>query len=1186
MADNRLSARIGRQVFLPGHFDVPVLLEEVRALGADGSAGYECRVRLPDGSLEEAVISPNEAALLLGSEEQPAASPATKPADAEQLRLLVESARIRLAYAHDRQFAVSLSGIRTLPHQIEAVYQAMLPQPRLRFLLADDPGAGKTIMAGLLIKELKLREAIERVLILCPAPLTIQWQDEMLRWFGESFDIIFAAVDQQQLTNPWQRSSQVIASIDYAKQDDVRERVWQQRWDLVIIDEAHKCSAYTKSYSGRSAEVAETKRYQLAKRLCEAADHVLLLTATPHHGDEDRFAHFLRLLDSDLFPEPHRLAQEASAIRRDVLKLGKTSPWCLRRLKEDLRDLNGKRLFPDRHVQTVTFRLSSEEYALYKAVTAYINQFIPQQTGQRRSSAALTRTVLQRRVVSSTCAIHESLKRRLRKQQELLDELEGLPPAQRAKRLAALQGRLPDAEQEEDDLDEEVRDRLIDEYTGALELDQLRAEISALEDLVEQARKVRELASDSKLAALKKCLGEAQFAELKDGRGKLLLFTEHRDTLAYVREHLERWGYSTCEIHGGMNPHERKRAQEQFRTTAQICVATEAAGEGINLQFCHLMINYDMPWNPTRLEQRLGRIHRIGQDRDVYAFNFVATDSEDGEPIVEGRILHRLLQKLEAMNEALEGRVFDVIGEVLSLNDVNLADMLRGAAYDPRRLDEYLDQIDRIDPLKLKEYENATGIALARSHVDFTAFQRRNLEVEEKRLMPRYVEAQFLAAAKEVGLRVEPRADGLWRIEYVPADLRSERLKSVQRLGKPEPSYRKVTFHKHHLEQPAHVDAVLMGPGHPLYAAVDEKLNEKLSALQGGIGFYVDPLATEPYRLHFFEISIRGKDSKGNDVPLHGELVAVREHRHGGYATSGSGSLPVFEIVPCDILLNLPPHPCPPSAVDPVDIQAASDYLKGTYQLECRARCQQERQRFARICREYLERSFEARIKRAQERAMALMGEASTKAEFKLAAEEARKYVDELQRQREQRLSGLGRLEVARTGPVRHVATAIVLAPGMDTETQLADLVDELDPNLRKQSELAAEELVVAALREEGFPEDRIERVGHLKLGFDIRAHRIADPATGEVVVKRIEVKGRMRGQPVRLTTNEWYKAQQLAETYWLYVVWDPLSPNPELVRIQNPAARLDYAKREIVAARFFEIPAEALVAAVGNEGA
>jgi superfamily II DNA or RNA helicase len=1166
----RLSC-IGQRIYLPGHFDVPVVLEDARPLGSDDSAGYECRVRLPNGSLEETVISMEEMATILGGRVDRAEAEA--PSDAEQLRLLIESARIRLAYAHDQQFAVSLSGIRTLPHQIEAVYQAMLPQPRLRFLLADDPGAGKTIMAGLLVKELKLREAVERILILCPAPLTIQWQDEMLRWFGESFDIIFAAVDQQQLTNPWQRYSQAIASLDYAKQEDVRERVWQQRWDLVIIDEAHKCSARTASGGrGREPKIDPTKRYELATRLTAEADHVLLLTATPHHGDEDKFAHFLRLIDPDLFPEPHRLREKSAEIRREVFRLGKDSPWCLRRMKEDLRDANGKRLFPDRHAISVAFCLNNEEYALYKSVTAYINQFIPQQTGQRRSSAALTRTVLQRRLVSSACAIHESIKRRLKKQEDLLEELEGLTPAQRARRLAALQGRLPDAEQDEDDLDEAVRDELADEYTAALELEQLRAETSALKELVEEARRVRENANDSKLAALKKCLGEAQFLELKDGRGKLLIFTEHRDTMGYVRDHLERWGYSTCSIHGGMNPHERKRAQEAFRTGAQVCVATEAAGEGINLQFCHLMINYDMPWNPTRLEQRLGRIHRIGQERDCYAFNFVATDSEDGRPIVEGRILHRLLENLDQMNEALEGRVFHVIGEVLSLNDVNLPDMLRDAAYDPRRLDEYLDQIDRIDPAKLKEYEEATGIALARSHVDFSAFQRRNLEVEERRLMPRYVEAQFIAAARDVGVRVEVRADGLWRVEHVPADLRSERLRSVQKLGKAESSYRKITFHKNHLEQDAHLDAVLMGPGHPLYAAVDEALNERLSSLLSGVGFFVDPLCKEPYRIHFFEISIRGKDSKGNDVPLYGELVAVREERGQ------------FEVIPSDILLNLAAHPHPPGEIEPGSTQAAVDFLKATYQLKCRSRCQKERQHFAQVCREYLEKSFKARIDRAQERAMLLAAEVISKPEYKLTADEARKHVDELERTRRERLDGLKRLEIARTGPVKHVGTAFVLPPDGDTRVQLADLADELDPNVRRQSEIAAEDKVIEALVAEGFPQDRIERVGHLKLGFDIRAHRIADEATGDISVKRVEVKGRVRGQSVRLTTNEWYKAQQLAETYWLYVVWDPLGDSPELASIQNPVAKLDHAKREIAAARFYEISAEAIQQAARRE--
>jgi superfamily II DNA or RNA helicase len=857
---------------MEGHFAEPVTLEGVRPLGT----GYECRVRLPDGSPDETILSKEEAEKLLGVG---SIAEATKePANPEKIRMLVESARIRLAYTHDQHFAVSLSGIRTLPHQIEAVYLRMLPQPRLRFLLADDPGAGKTIMAGLLIKEMKLREAIERVLILCPAPLTIQWQDELLRWFGEPFDVIFSAVDQQQLVNPWRRATQVIASLDYAKQSDVRERVWSEHWDIVIIDEAHKCSAYTKSSAGRSDETEKTKRYQVAERLSASADNLLLLTATPHHGDDDRFAHFVRLIDPDLFPEPHRVGEQARQLRRDVLQLGPECPWALRRLKEDLRDLEGRRLFPDRHAHTVTFRLNREEYDLYKAVTAYINQYLPQGVGRKQGSAALARTVLQRRLASSTMAIYESIRRRGERQKGLLEELEALPVAQRTRRLAQLQGRLDDVEQDEDDLDDGDRDRLADEFTSAVELDELRAEIAALQDLLAQARRVRDHGMDSKLATLRECLERAEFRELADGRGRLLLFTEHRDTLNYLCEQLERWGFTTCQIHGGMNPHERKRAQELFRVERQICVATEAAGEGINLQFCRLMINYDLPWNPTRLEQRLGRIHRIGQERDVHVFNFVAGESEDGQPIVEGRILERLLTKLDQMRAVLDDRVFDVIGEVLSLNDVNLPEMLREAALDPRRLDDYLDQITAIDPTRLRQYEEATGIALARANVDFSRFQQANAEAEERRLMPRYVEDHFIKSSAEIGLKVDARADGLWRVEHVLADLRSDRLHAVRRIGKPEVSYRKVTFRKDDPDHEQHLDAVLVGPGHPLYAAVDERLNEALGALVGRAAIYCDPMADGPYRIYFFDLSILGENTKGQPQTLHGELVAIGEN--------------------------------------------------------------------------------------------------------------------------------------------------------------------------------------------------------------------------------------------------------------------------------------------------------------------
>jgi superfamily II DNA or RNA helicase len=1166
-----LDALIGRRVSLPGYFDGDVTVEAVRELGS----GVELRVRRAGGELDEAVVSADDFARLLTTQPPPAAG--VTPADAEGLRLLVESARIRLAYVHDRQFAVSLSGIKTLPHQIEAVYLRMLPQPRLRFLLADDPGAGKTIMAGLLVKELKLREAIDRCLILVPAPLTIQWQDELLRFFGESFQIIHSGNDQQQLLNLWQREPRVIASLDYAKQDDVRERVWQQRWDLVIVDEAHKCSAYTKRSATRGDEVEKTRRYQLAERLAAMTDHLLMLTATPHHGDDDRFGHFVRLLDADLFPETHKVGDAAGQIRRDILRLGSDCPWALRRLKEDLKDVTGRRLFPDRHAHTVTFKLGPDEFNLYKAVTAYINEFLPQASGSRRNSVALARTVFQRRLASSTRAIHESLTRRLRRLQDVLDELERLSQAQRARRLAQLQGRVVDVEQDEDDLDEAARDQLLDETTATLELDQLRGDVAALRDLVARAARVREHAADSKLSALRDCLDRAEFRELKDGRGKLLVFTEHRDTLAHVREHLEAWGYSTCEIHGGMNPHERKHAQEEFRTARQVCIATEAAGEGINLQFCHLMINYDLPWNPTRLEQRLGRIHRIGQDRECHAFNFVAAASEDGQPVIEGRILERLLGKLEQMRAVLADRVFDVIGEILSLNDVNLPEMLREAAYEPRRLDEYLDQIDRIDPAQIERYERATGIALARATVDFSAFLRTNVETEERRLMPRYVEAQFIKAAEVVGLKVAPRADRLWRVEHVPAELRSERRDSVRRLGTPDASYRKLTFHKDQLDDDAHVDAVLLGPGHPLYAVVDERLDELLAPLHGGQAVYVDALAEAAYRLHFFEIAIRGESGGGEPVTLHAELVAVREEI--GPATHSGGRLSVF---PADALVDLPAHPSPPGTVAAIELGAATDFLKTTVQMARRTACQEERKRYATVCRDYLTRSFDARTRAAQDRVMTLRAREAGSPEVALARQRAEQELVGLGRTRDERLAALDRLVIVRHGPVRHVASALVLPPSADaTAARVAALVDDVAPELRRRIELAAENVVMAY---EAACSRECERVGHLKIGFDVRSLAPADPQTGYrdpvLGVRRIEVKGRQRGQPVRLTTNEWYKATQLGDSYWLYVVWNPLDhPDPVPVMVQNPAKHLDHVKRELVAARCYDLPADAIEA-------
>ena len=401
------------------------------------------------------------------------------------------------------------------------------------------------------------------------------------------------------------------------------------------------------------------------------------------------------------------------------------------------------------------------------------------------------------------------------------------------------------------------------------------------------------------------------------------------------------------------------------------------------------------------------------------------------------------------------------------------------------------------------------------------------------------------------------------------AELRSDRLQAVQRLGKPEQTYRKITFHKQHLEQDAHLDAVLLGPGHPLYTAVDEKLNEKLAPLVGQVAFYEDRLASAPYRLYFFEIAIRGKNTKGGDVPLYGELVAVREERR----TDG---ISAFEVVPSDVILDLPLHRTPPPSIDAVNPQPAADFLKSTYQLECRARCQQEREHFATVCREYLTESFKARIRKAQERVMSLMAREREAPEMALARQRAEQELTDLERIRTERLAGLDRLMIARTGPVRHIATAVVLTPDKQVEMQLSTFARETDAELRRKKEITAEDIVIGSLVMEGFPRTSIERVGSQKLGFDIRAHRVIDTHTGEIEVRRIEVKGYARGTPIQLTVNEWYHAQQLTETYWLYVVWDPLG-QPDLVRIQNPAVRLDHAKREVIASRFFEIAADAI---------
>jgi superfamily II DNA or RNA helicase len=1137
----------GRRLELPGYFTAPVVIEHAEAEGPDI---LFLRVRTVAGTLDEVPVPAGlvEDALHLSSGTQARLVP---PQD---LFLRVESSRIRLAHAYDPYFAVSLSGIDALPHQLEAVYERMLPQTRLRFLLAHDPGAGKTIMAGLLTKELKLRGALDRVLIVCPAPLTIQWQDEMRSKFEETFEIVGAELAKNTLAgNVWERFPQIITSLDFAKQPDVRDAVVRAPWDLVIIDEAHKCSAVT-----YGTEIKKTKRYEFGELISREADRLLLLTATPHQGNADQFTNFLRLLDEDQFVGLN--------LDRELIQL-EDSPWFHRRIKEELVDFDNHALFTPRKAVTQPFELSGAEKNLYDVVTDYINIFLPRQSGRRRNSVALARTVLQRRLASSLGAIEATLSSRKKRFDDLLDELDRLPEAQREKRLRDLRLLEVDDEIESDDEVEEAEDALVSSAIVGDRIEDIRREIERLGELIEQTRQTRQAGDESKLRALKRCLKRSEFGELRDARGRLLIFTEYRATQDYLVKHLEEWGFTTCMIHGGMNAQQRKEAQILFQRERQICVATEAAGEGINLQFCHLMINYDIPWNPNRLEQRMGRIHRIGQKFAVTVVNFVA------ENTVEGRILLRLLVKLEEIRRTMgTDRVFDVIGTLLKLNDVNLEEMLREAAYNPSRLEDYEAQIQGISMERLRRYEEATGIALAHRQVSLDRLRPKDWRSEERRLMPEYVERFFIQAAERVRMRVEPRADGLWRVEHVPQRLRAPSVLAVQRFGPPSREYPKLTFRKEQLREDRHLDAELLSPGHPLFTATADVLEEQLAHAHQAAAPFADPFAALPYRLYFFELRVMGEMGGGSGgttrpVVSHGELSAVLEDDHGR-----------FEMASPDILHDLTPAEVD-EAVDgptPDDVRRAERWVqvqRSTRLVEDR---REERTREVGIRREFLERSFHELTKARRNAWAALAARvAAGDDSFRLARDEAQRALDDTERRREQKIAELRQLEILRPGPAQYLGCAVV-SPVSDPDVAQ---VARSDPEVER----IAMELVMAYEEKAGWDALDVSQF-HDGSGFDIRSiRRAGDGTKGEV--RRIEVKGRGgTDATVMLTTNEWTQARRHRDTYWLYVVTGCSTGSPRLLRIQDPFGRLGQKAERMTVVKGYRLLAEAVEAAAEED--
>src|SRR6266700_3530026 len=1163
-----VSSALRHQVRL-SEFSEPVYIEEAQAF--DDLVSLVVRTR--DGRTEQVIVQATE--LSAGLEQAVLESAGGALANPQDFFLLIEAARIRLAYSFDPFFAVSLSGVQALPHQLQAVYERMLPQARLRFLLADDPGAGKTIMAGLLLKELKLRGVINYVLILTPAPLTIQWQDELYSKFDETFEIVNSEMVGNQLAgNVWDRYRQCITSLDFAKQDRVAQSLEQIPWDLVIIDEAHKCSART-----QGEKVAKTRRYQLAERLSASAERILLLTATPHSGDPSQFAHFLRLLDADQFPDPR---YDGLQLDRKILedsRSGGRDQWFLRRIKEELRDREGNPLFTKRHVSSVPFPLTWAELRLYDRVTAYINRFLPyQQGGVRRNSVALARTVLQRRLASSLNAIHRSLERRAHHFSGILQELERLPASEHEKilqkyRLLASSG-YEDEESDSGDLDE-LQEEAMENFPVVQRVDQLRDEVKALEGLVKEAATVMASGEESKLKALRTCMEGSQFHELADGRGKLLIFTEHRDTLEYLRGHLQQWGYTTCEIHGGMNAVNRREAAQRFYDSAQVCIATEAAGEGINLQFCHLMINYDIPWNPNRLEQRRGRIHRIGQRSDVYIFNFVATNT------VEGTILQRLFTKLEEIRQQLGDRVFDVVGQLLMLNEIRLEDMLREAAINPARIEEYEGQIAQLSTEQLARLEEATGVALATSQVELAWVKGTDVRSQERRLMPEYVEKFFLRAAEREKLTMRKRVDNLYTIEHVPVRLRDQHLPTARRYGVPAPEYRKLTFDKTVQQRAEYQDAVLLSPGHPLFAALSEVLVSDLQGVQGQATVFVDPRVAAGYQVHFFEVQIvseepsvdgrRGRIGDVHSQVLYATLAAIMEGPQGR------------ELAPADLLHDLTPLPEGATVHEGVtltapDAQAIVEmerWVRVKVQFPLKQQQASECQRLLQIRREYTSKVFAEQIKRVQNRYMQLYRRVQKGDEAaRLARDEADRRQKELRVRQQEKLAELDRLQVVREGIVRYIGTALVVPV---VHTSLAEQLERqghISPGDLVQDEeierIGMDYIMNYELEHGREPEDISKN--HDGSGFDIRS---TDPVSGEI--RRIEVKARAGEREfVELTPNEWLQAHRHGESYWLYVVWN-CARQPHLITIQNPAQVLENVVQEQVVIEGYRVPGEAI---------
>jgi superfamily II DNA or RNA helicase len=1053
------------------------------------------------------------------------------------LRLGLQAYALGIAYEFDPYFGLSISHVDPLPHQLEAVYDYLLKLARVRFLLADDAGAGKTIMSGLLIRELELRGLAERILVVCPANLAFQWQRELKEKFDEKFLVMKGQDIRDQFgVNQWLERKRVITSLDLAKRTDVLPGLRQVHWDLVIVDEAHRMSAADESH--------KSLRYRLGELLRDSSDHILLLTATPHKGDPLNFSLFLQLLDADAYADVKSIRQAMDQRR---------APFYLRRTKEAMvyfpeRLENGtwaaQPIFTKRIPHTVDFQIDGDEFALYRDVTRFVKRESARAAAEgedpRARAIGFLMSLYQRRLASSTRAMRRSLENRARRLGE------GLKRAQDLARLAPPD--LPDPEEMEE-MDEGERERLetmLEAITLASNADQIRREVHELYQLAEQAQAVEDAGTEAKLSRLQELMKKQGFF---DNRGqRLLLFTEFKDTLDYLVDRLRSWGFEVGSIHGGMKPGSRDEpgtrlyTEQQFRDgEIQVLVATEAAGEGINLQACNILFNYDIPWNPNRLEQRMGRIHRYGQRKDCLIFNFVATNT------IEGRVLERLLDKLQEIRDALEDdAVFNVVGEILPAAHIErvLRDYYAGRLGDADLEERLLRDVDEEQFRAI--CQNALE-GLATKTLNLEMLIERRARAQEQRLVPETI-ARFLREAADfvpLTLRSVTGVEHTFEPARTPSILRQYEKELDWKLPPLADRYGRCSTDRETAEKQ---NLEWVTPGHPLFEAIRRHtLTQALDALSKGTTFY-SLQHEQSTRIDFY----RARVVDGLGQVIHERLFALEITDDGDPRLREPGLLGNFAVAESPD--EIPAVAALPEATNWLHEHALVPFLTET-----------RNDRLAEVERisAHVELSLTELLQRADDeigRAAADVDQKVGGAEGRLAQAEARH--GELLARRERRRLDLERQSALTLQAVERLTSVLVL-PHPERESPE---VRRLKPNFN--TEAAAMRLVMAHERALG---RQVYDVSEKNLGYDVTS---LDLASGEL--RLIEVKG--LGAPtgtILLTPNERRVAEDRRDCYWLYVVTH-CDTSPRLQEPIRDPVRLDWHEVTKVAHYYLSVDAMA----------